>query len=72
MAIGLNARHIAAGAAEKMGHDRVFYFPDSENFMKNAHEIIRKGDAVLVKGSHGMAMNRVAGFLTETGEWNGL
>lgn len=72
VAIGLNARHIAAGAAEKMGHDRVFYFPDSENFMKNAHEIIRKGDAVLVKGSHGMAMNRVAGFLTETGEWNGL
>ncbi len=40
--------------------------------MKNAHEIIRKGDAVLVKGSHGMAMDRVAGFLTETGEWNGL
>ena len=52
--------------------DRVFYFENSQDFMKRAHEIIRKGDAVLVKGSHGMAMDRVAEFLTETGEWNGL
>ena len=72
VAVGVSARYMAEAAAEKMGWEKVFYFPDSEHFMKEAHEIIRKGDAVLVKGSHGMAMDRVAGFLTETGEWNGL
>ena len=72
VAVGQHARHIAAAAAEKMVADRVFYFENSQDFMKRAHEIIRKGDAVLVKGSHGMAMDRVAEFLTETGEWNGL
>lgn len=72
VAVGQHARHIAAAAAGEDGRRRVFYFENSQDFMKRAHEIIRKGDAVLVKGSHGMAMDRVAEFLTETGEWNGL
>lgn len=70
IAVGRNAVHIAEGASEKMEADRICHFDDPDQFMKKAHEIIRKGDAVLVKGSHGMAMDRVAVFLAETGEWN--
>ena len=54
-----------------MKEENIFHFDHSEQFIEKAHEIIRKGDTVLVKGSHGMAMHKVAGYLTETGEWNG-
>ena len=40
VAVGQHARHIAAAAAEKMVADRVFYFENSQDFMKRAHEII--------------------------------
>ena len=71
VAIGERAKSIAEGASEKMAEERIFHFDQSEQFTEKAHEIIRKGDAVLVKGSHGMAMHKVADYLTETGEWNG-
>lgn len=69
--IGKNAKFIAEGAADRMKEETIFHFDHSEQFIEKAHEIIRKGDTVLVKGSHGMAMHKVAGYLTETGEWNG-
>ncbi|MBR5228796.1 MAG: UDP-N-acetylmuramoyl-tripeptide--D-alanyl-D-alanine ligase [Firmicutes bacterium] len=68
--IGENAQHIAAGAAAKIGLDRVISFADSQAFYEAAHDIIRKGDAILVKGSHGMRMDKVAEYLLKAGAWH--
>jgi len=68
--IGKNAEHIASGAAAKIGKDRVISFADSDSFYETAHDIIRKGDAVLVKGSHGMRMDKVAQYLQNSGAWH--
>lgn len=68
--IGKNAEHIASGAAAKIGKDRVISFADSDSFYEAAHDIIRKGDAVLVKGSHGMRMDKVAQYLQNSGAWH--
>lgn len=68
--IGENAKHIAGGASAKIGAERVISFADSESFYEAAHGIIRKGDAVLVKGSHGMHMDKVAQYLLKSGAWH--
>ncbi len=69
--VGPKARYIAEGALETMKAECVFSFDSLEEFIENAHDIIRTDDTVLVKGSHGMAMNRAAEYLVSAGEWDG-
>lgn len=57
----------AAAAAEIMGADRVFSFADADAFTASAGRILKKGDAVLVKGSHGMHMEKAAEFILNMG-----
>ena len=57
----------AAAAAEIMGADRVFSFADADAFTAGAGSILKKGDAVLVKGSHGMHMEKAAEFILNMG-----
>ena len=74
IAIGPKAKGIAEGAAEKMERGRIYHFSGAQQFLESAGSLIEEGDAVLVKGSHGMSMNRVVKYLAEaaeTGEWNG-
>lgn len=70
--VGENALNTASAAAEIIGAERVESFTDNEAFMASAQDILRKGDAVLVKGSHGMHMDRAADFILGlyTGESN--
>ena len=50
-----------------MGADRVFSFADADAFTAGAGSILKKGDAVLVKGSHGMHMEKAAEFILNMG-----
>lgn len=55
--IGENARHIYAGAEKKSSKAdmHTYYFPTKEEFLKNKDFILKKGDTLLLKASHGMA-----------------
>jgi UDP-N-acetylmuramoyl-tripeptide--D-alanyl-D-alanine ligase len=45
-------------AAKDVGKDAVVcYFPDKQSFLEKAKDIIRTGDTVLLKASHGMAFD---------------
>ncbi len=70
VAVGENARFIAKGAMECMDSDSVYHFGSVDEFIVKAHEIVKKGDVILVKGSHSMKMDKAAEYLTETGDWN--
>lgn len=65
IAVGENARHIADGALELMDRDSVYYFKDVDEFIAAAHDIVKKGDVILVKGSHSMKMDKAARYLAE-------
>lgn len=56
--IGALSKEIAAGATETIGKDganlEVLHFDDKKAFFAKYAEIIKKGDTVLVKASHGM------------------
>jgi UDP-N-acetylmuramoyl-tripeptide--D-alanyl-D-alanine ligase len=50
----------AAGESERSGKmSGVFRFSDSEEAGKEIHNILRKGDTVLIKGSRSMAMEKI-------------
>ncbi len=72
--VGKKAEKIAEGALGRMKEECIFSFETSESFLNQARKLIRPGDLILIKGSHGMAMDRVARRLAEaaeTGEWDG-
>lgn len=62
-----SSSHTAPAAAAVLGDDRVIAFADAEAFMAGAAGLFKKGDAVLVKGSHGMHMEKAAEFILEMG-----
>ena len=37
----------------------VFYFEDRESLLKGIEEILRPGDTVLIKASHGMGFEKI-------------
>ena len=63
VAVGEMARHIAAGAAEK-GH----YYSNKEALKKDINDIVKKGDAVLVKASRGMEMEEIVKIIIDKQE----
>ncbi len=46
----------------------IYAFKDKDEFIKVASDILKKGDTVLLKGSHSMQMDTVSAYLTEIGE----
>ena len=58
--IGENARYIFEGADRVMAQDEknklsLYYFTDKASFLARRDEILRAGDTILLKASHGMA-----------------
>lgn len=67
IAVGEDSEETAAAAVKKLGEDRVMTFADADAFTKAAAGIFKSGDVVLVKGSHGMHMEKAAEFLLNMG-----
>lgn len=58
--VGPRARLIAEGALNYgMNEENIFQYEESRKAGKFVEQVIRKGDAILVKGSQGMRMERV-------------
>ncbi len=57
------SRHTYEGAKERGANAP--HFPDKESMLKALPDIIKKGDTVLVKASHGMRLETVAEWLIE-------
>lgn len=64
IAIGADSSEIAHGAREE-GMENVKYFPDKDSFYKEMDKIIEKGDVILIKGSHGMEMDKIVNMIME-------
>jgi UDP-N-acetylmuramoyl-tripeptide--D-alanyl-D-alanine ligase len=68
IAVGPYAEAYAAGAmAGGLGHDRLARALDAEEAAEALKSILREGDAVLVKGSHFMGLERLVTALAEGG-----
>ena len=65
IAIGDDAEYIKEGALKKMDTSDVRYYKTKDEFMKEIKSIVRPGDAVLVKGSRGMAMDLIVKKIME-------
>lgn len=68
LTIGADAAGIAAGAAELLPGERVHAFRDKPEFFAEAERWIRKGDTILLKGSHSTGMDEVVKYFEKTGE----
>lgn len=59
VAVGELSKNIEKGALSHLGKERVKYYKTREACLADLSNIIEKGDVVLVKGSHGMEMDKV-------------
>ncbi|MCP3741938.1 UDP-N-acetylmuramoyl-tripeptide--D-alanyl-D-alanine ligase [Rossellomorea sp. BNER] len=57
------ASHIAKGAIENLGTERVTSFENKEKLAKQVKSIVESNDLILVKGSRGMKLEEVIEFL---------
>jgi len=58
--VGSLARHMAEGASEAgLDRDRILSFPDAAGAASGLPAVLRRGDLVLVKGSHGVHLDVV-------------
>lgn len=69
--IGNLARDMYEGALgsernEDASGPEIYYFPDKEQFLEQQGNIIKAGDTVLVKASHGMAFEEIVKALKES------
>jgi UDP-N-acetylmuramoyl-tripeptide--D-alanyl-D-alanine ligase len=64
--VGTYVKATASGALEGgFRADRLVHFATTEEAARAARELVCAGDVVLVKGSRGMALERVVGALKE-------
>jgi UDP-N-acetylmuramoyl-tripeptide--D-alanyl-D-alanine ligase len=66
LSVGKNAEHISIAAKE--GGMQAFHFDNKDMLKSVLPQWIRKGDAILIKGSRGMAMDEIVRHLEETKE----
>lgn len=64
IAIGEDSAEMAKGAKEE-GISDVMYFKDKDSFFAEMDNIIGKGDVILIKGSRGMAMDKIVNKIME-------
>ncbi len=64
LTVGPNARYIAEGAA---GRGEVRSYAAQEEFLAAADKIIKRNDGILIKGSHGMHMDKAVEYLLKSG-----
>ena len=64
IAIGEDSAEMARGAKEE-GLENVLYFKDKDAFFAEMDQIIGKGDVILIKGSRGMAMDKIVNKIME-------
>lgn len=62
--VGENARYIAEGAKEN-GMENILLFSETEELKPKIREIIKEGDCVLIKASHGMNFFKLTDELKE-------
>lgn len=65
VAVGIHARHIAEGAKEILGGNKVHYYETKELLLNDIGSMISSGDVILLKGSRGMAMDQVVKKIME-------
>lgn len=65
IAVGTQAKHIAKGAGEILGENKVHYYETKELLIKDIGSMISSGDVILLKGSRGMAMDQVVKKIME-------
>ncbi len=65
--LSLNMHDSAKEAAREAGSEstELYYFPGKKEFLEKMSGILRKGDTVLVKASHGMAFEEIVKALEE-------
>ncbi len=68
--IGKLAGNIYEGAYRTMkgqasGKGEIYYFPSKEEFMEKQMVMIKEGDTILVKASHGMEFEKIIAMFTE-------
>lgn len=62
--IGENAKHLYDGMMERKSSDQVVYhFADKQSFLQEKEQILKKGDTVLLKASHGMGFAELVEIL---------
>jgi UDP-N-acetylmuramoyl-tripeptide--D-alanyl-D-alanine ligase len=66
LSVGKNAEHISRAAKE--GGMQAFHFDNKDMLKSVLPQWVRKGDAILIKGSRGMAMDEIVKHLEETRE----
>lgn len=72
--IGTLSKHTAEGGREacakntltKVPHTDIHYFPSKADFFTEAKRILKKGDTVLVKASHGMEFPEIVEYLKKS------
>ena len=62
--VGDTATYIQQGA-DKSAHTEALYFPNKENFLAEYHNLIKKGDTILVKASNFMGFTEIVEVLAK-------
>lgn len=62
--VGPKAKHLAEGAVDNgFNHDQIFSFVDADEAKNWLKSFIQAGDFLLIKGSRGLALDRIVQFL---------
>ena len=61
---------MSSAASAKAGKREIHCFESKDDFIRAAKNILKKGDTILLKGSHSMHMDEAAVYLKDVGELN--
>ena len=59
LCVGERSQYIYQGALKNLEKERVLHFKNKEDLMKELPNLIKKGDSILVKASHGMQFTEI-------------